>query len=237
MLVKARTAQNAINHPAQVPYRTAPFLGTVEATHNDRMTCDVRIGPRKSDGTGGYVFRNIPVVTNAGLTADEEVFGTVDLPGVGTLVLILPVQDYNESYVILGNLVPYLYSKFQKSQTPAVSGNKQFAQKLLEPLTSLYRKIFKGGTSVEVLEDGTIQIETPSGTYAQIDEAGGVITVEDQHTNNVTIDSNGVTLTDANGNTVTLDSAGVNVSDANGNTIEMGTASVVINGGNLEVLQ
>jgi hypothetical protein len=200
---------------------TAPFLATVEAVHTETMTCDVVAGPRELQNKKiGFRLKNLPVITAVGIDEDEQIYGTNDLYEVGTLVIVLPIGSAHTTYVILGALAPYLYSAFKSGQTPVNSSNKQFAQKLLEPLEKLYRKIFRSGTSVEVLEDGTIQIETPSGTYIQIDEANGVVTIEDQHTNIVTLDSNGMKL-----------------EDTNGNVIEMGTTSVIINGGNLEVLQ
>jgi len=197
-LIRSRTGQNAVRNPNQVPFNTAPFLATVEAVYTETMTCDVVAGPRSpGNKKAGYRLKDIPVMSFVGTNEDEEIYGTNDLYEVGTLVIVMPIGPAQTTYVIIGAIAPYLYSAFRSGQAPVNSDNKQFAQKLLEPLKKLYRKIFRSGTSVEVLEDGTIQVETPSGTYAQIDESGGVATLEDQHGNTVTMDSAGVHITSA----------------------------------------
>lgn len=202
----------------------------VIANHPDRRTVDVI-------SNNAVEVKNIPIVSNCGLNEDDEVWGTLELPSVGTHVLIDFVSGQEGSPVVIGTIIPWAYSKYQSNQVPVNSDNKQFTLKLLEDVDEkTYRKIFKSGTTLEVGEDGTLTLEVPSGTYLQIDEENEVINLEDLHGNIVTLDVDGIYVTDTNGNTVTMDSSGTSIEDANGNAITMGSTSVTING-NLEVLQ
>lgn len=160
-------------------------LGKVLAVYSDRMTCDI-------ETNNGAIQKNIPVLTSAGLINDE-VFGVLDLPAVGTTMLIGFVEGRESFPFILGTLFPYASNKFQSNQTPVNSGNKITVQALLEKMhENIYRKIFKSGTTIEVKDDGTIQVETPSGTLLEIDES----------------DSGTVTIS-ANGNTLVMGSSSV----------------------------
>jgi hypothetical protein len=117
------------------------------------------------------------------------------------------------------------------------SASKAYTLKLLETgKENTYRKIFKSGTTFEVGDDGTVTLETPSGTYVLLDEDNGIIKVEDQHGNVFTVDSNGVQITDANANKITMDNVGMKLEDKNGRDITMTSTSVKINGTNFEVL-
>lgn len=188
----------------------APFIARVLETHSDRMTCDIQT-------VDGQEIRNVPVVTRAGLV-DGEHYGEMCLPAVDDHVIVIHASYGTRHKAIIGTIVPYLANEFGSDSVN--SADKQFTKRMLsadKPLA--YRRIFKSGTSIEVAEDGTITVETPSGRYVKIDEATPEIKIEDP-----------------DGNIVTIDGSGVSIVDANGNDITMGTTSVTING-NLEVLQ
>ena len=151
-------------------------------------------------------------------------------------MVILPVAYGSRKYAVLGTIVPYLTNEYNADAVN--SANKQFTLKLLEKGKEKHdKKIFKSGTTLEVEEDGTITVETPTGAYVKIDEANEEMHIEDPHGNIVAINSDGIQLTDANGNDITADSSGMVLTDANGNDITMASAGVSINGGNLEVLR
>jgi hypothetical protein len=189
---------------------TFPFLAKVTAAYSERMTCDLLT-------FDGQRLPNIPVMTKGGLV-DGEHYGELDLPAIDDYVVVIHASYGTRHKVIIGTYIPYLANEYSKDAVN--SSNKQFTKKLLEAEKPLeYRRILKSGTSVEVTEDGTITVETPTGRYIRIDEATPEIKVEDP-----------------DGNIITLDSSGVTIEDANGNDITMGSSSVTING-NLEVLQ
>ena len=149
------------------------YFAEVEAVYSDRNTADIRVL------TSGAKLKNVPVKTRGGLI-DGEVYGELDLPDVGNIVNIQFLANRESMPFISGAILPYLYSKFQADQTPVDSSSKAFTLKLLEAgKEKHFRKIFKSGTTVEVEEDGTLIIETPSGTYIKIDEASsGDVTIE-----------------------------------------------------------
>ncbi len=184
----------------------------VTSVHPDRMTVDIFT-------SNAVDIKNVPLMARAGLES-EEVWGEMEVPSVGTFLLVAFVGGSEGTPVALGAIFPYTNPKYQSNQTPANSGSKAFTLKLLEDVDrKVYRRIFKSGTSFEVKEDGTLTIETPSGRYIQIDETGGTLK-----------------LSDPDGNVIELASAGTTITDANGNTITMDATKVSING-NLEVLQ
>lgn len=201
----AHASQGAVERlTKQWSDKVSTSLGKVLATHPDRMTCDVIT-------SNGYTATNIPILTECGLEA-EEVWGTLSLPSVDSTVIIGFIEGRESFPFIMGTIFPYAYDKYQSGQTPVKSKNKTTVVKLLEDIDAkVYRKVFKSGTTIEVDSDGTIQVETPSGTLLKIDESNsGAV--------NLTVVGN------------------VNIADGNGNVIEMGSSSVTING-NLEVLQ
>lgn len=166
----------------------APFLAKVVQVYSDRLTCDIKT-------LEGIPLNNVPVVTKGGLV-NGEVYGEVCLPAIDDQVLV-GYGSYGQRHkVILGTILPYLVNEFLGDAVN--SGAKAFTKTLFEadkPLT--YRRIFKSGTTVQIEEDGGIIIEVPSGTYIKINEADSEIVIEDQHGNNITMDSASVTI---NGN-------------------------------------
>lgn len=203
------------------------FLAKVTARHSDRMTCDIQT-------TDGQLVYNVPMVTTAGLV-DNKPYGIFDLPEIDDWVIVDRAGQGERKKVIVGTFIPYLTNEFNDDAVN--SSNKAYTLKLLEAGKEMhYKRIFKSGTSVEIEEDGTIVVETPSGRYVRIDETAGSTVVSDPDGNSVTLDSNGIILSDTNGNTVTTDSSGIVLSDTNGNDVTMETGKVSING-NMEVAQ
>lgn len=186
----AMTSQGAIERLRTVlPAidKTEITIAKVTAVYTDRMTVDVL-------SNDGLAVQNVRLLTRGGLENDE-IWGEMEVPSVGTYVIVGFLEGSEEAPFVLGTVLPFLASLYQASQVAANSANKQFTLKLLEEIDpKSYRRIFKSGTTVEVAADGTLIVETPSGTYAQIDEAGGVVTIEDQHGNVVTLDSDGVKI-------------------------------------------
>jgi hypothetical protein len=191
--------------------KTMPFIAKVENVYSDRMTCDLITND-------GQKILNVPVMTKSGLK-DGKPYGEVDLPEIEDFVIVMYASYGTRHKVIIGTFIPYLAKEF-KDAAPVNSDNKQFATTFMElDIPDEYRRIFKSGTSIQVGEDGTITVETPSGAYVLFDEANGEIKLEDPH-----------------GNIYLMDSSGVNLTDANGNELSMESGKVVING-NLEVSQ
>ena len=164
-------------------------IAKIKAVHSDRATCDIQ-------SWSGAATYNVPVRTKGGLI-DDEVYGELDLPTVGDHVIVSFLGNNESDPIIEGTLLPYLHSKFQSSQTPVDSSSKQFTKKLLESeKEKTYRKIFKSGTTMEVSEDGSYIIETPSGSYIRINE-----------------DSSGDIIIEANGNKFSMESGKVVIND------------------------
>ena len=239
--------QSAIQFPLRVPMNPGtffPFIAQVETIYSERVTCDVVTAD-------GQRIPNVPIKCKAG-TVDGSPYGEIDFPAEGDFVIVEPASYGKQQRVITGTYIPYLSEEFSKP--PVNSENKQFATKMLEEgKPSDYKRIFKSGTSISVEEDGTITIETPSGSYLRFNETNGVLEIKDSHGNRFTLDENGIVITDLSGNTYTLSSSGIEVVDSNnnrytsdsngitlqdagGNAVVMGSAKVTING-NLEVLQ
>lgn len=207
--------QGALNYPNRstmdpLSQLGHPFMAKVTAAYSDRMTCDLETFDKQR-------LPNVPVMTKGGLV-DGEHYGEMDLPAVDDYVIVMFASYGTRHKVIVGTILPYLANEFLSDAVG--SQNKQFTKTVLEADKPLeYRRILKSGTSVQVEEDGTITVETPTGRYIKVDEATPEIKIEDP-----------------DGNIITLDSSGVTIVDANGNDITMGASSVTING-NLEVLQ
>lgn len=174
-----------ITHQAGIERMVNPWndnvhfsLGKILATHSDRMTCDI-------ETNNGAIQKNVPILTTAGLI-DNKVFGVLDLPALETTVVVGFIEGKESFPFILGTFFPYANNKYQSNQVPVNSGSKTKTLKLLENISDkVYRKIFKSGTTIEIKDDGTIQVETPSGTLLEIDESDS---------GTVTISANGNTL-------------------------------------------
>lgn len=159
-------------------------IGEVKFVHMDRMTVDIQTN-------NGMTVKNVQILTKGGLV-DTEVWGELEVPEVGTSVVVAFINGNAGYPFILGYLFPYGYSKYQSNQTPVNSGSKAYTKKLLEDVDpKTYRRIFKSGTTVEVKADGTTIIETPSGDHVKINGTGG-ITIEGS--SNITIKGGTVTV-------------------------------------------
>lgn len=93
-----------------------------------------------------------------------------------------------------------------------------------------------GKTSI-IIDDDKIEIkdnDEDDSNSILIDENG--ISITDINKNNIVLNSDGISIKDSNENTITLSNSGTVLEDKNGNVIEMGSSSVKINN-NLEVLQ
>jgi hypothetical protein len=187
------TEQNAIGKITGSVHnndRATPYVAKVIKVNSDRNTVDLKT-------SAGIVVRNVPVKTRAGLIEDE-VYGELDLPEVGNSVIVSFLQNRESHPFVDGTVIPYLNSKYQSNQVPVNSSNKAYTLKLLETgMERVYRKIFKGGTTIEVQDDGTIIIETPSGAYIMMDEAAEEIIIEDSNGNDISMITGKVTI---NGN-------------------------------------
>lgn len=149
--------------------RVTSCLAEVETVYADRNAADVKVLRT------GARMKNVPVQTKGGLI-DGEVYGELDLPDVGNIVIIDFIEERESLPRIVGVVLPYLYSKFQADQTPVDSGSKAFTLKLLEAgKEKVYRKIFKSGSTLEVDEVGNIIFETPSGEWIKISETDSEI--------------------------------------------------------------
>lgn len=212
----AETGQSSIEILHDQPYmRSSAVKGfaTVDAVYGDRYTCDL------TSWNGSKVY-NVPILAKAFLVNDK-VFGEFEMPVKDSLVIVDFIDGNERKPCIIGTVVAFLYDKFQSAQDPVNSSSKAYTKRLFEAgKEAYYRKIFQGGTTVEVSDAGTVIVETPSGMYIKIDEGTSkVVTIEDSFNNKVTMDTNGMKL-----------------EDKNGNVVEMGSSSVKIND-NLEVLQ
>jgi len=210
----ARTSQALAERLEKLPGIDLTHSDTaqVKAINTDAMTCDIL-------NSNGYLMKNVPIAANCGLE-DGEVWGEIEYPSIDQWVIIEFLGERESFPIIRGTIYPYSNSKYQGSQKPVNSSNKAFTKKLLEKISpKVYRRIFKSGTSVEVKEDGTLIVETPDGTYVQIDATNKSFHVEDKNGNKIVSSSSGMTLT-----------------DKNNNVIEMGSSSVKINN-NFEVLR
>lgn len=177
--------QDSIGYPQKTTMafsETAPFIAQVTVVYSQRMTCDLKT-------SDGQILQNIPIKTQAGLIEGKP-YGEVCLPAVDDYVIVIYASFGTRHKIVIGTIIPYLSSEF--AQAPVNSSSKQFATKLLEADIPLeYRRIFKSGTSVQVKEDGTIIVETPSGRYIQIDEDAGKLVLS------------------ANGNTISMETGKV----------------------------
>lgn len=191
-------------------------IAKVVKAYSDRNTCDI-------ESWSGQTIYNVPVMCQGGLI-NEEVYGELDVPNVGSWVVIDFIGDNESQPYICGTIIPFMYDKYQSAQTPVNSMNKQFTLKLLEAgKEKFYRKIFQSGTTIEVKDDGSTIIELPSGTYINADEGGGTVHIEQPQSGKPA-------------NIFEMGASGIKWDDCNGNKIEPTSTSLILNG-NLEVKQ
>lgn len=161
----------AAKAPKTVP-QLFPFIALVKNAYSDRMACDLQ-------NWDGSILYNVPVMAKGGIDSSGEIWGEMETPQVGDYVVGSFIGPYLSNPIIIGAFFPYLMDKFQNGQTPENSGSKQFTKKLLEAnKLKTFRRIYKSGTTVEVGEDGTVTIETPTGSYIQMKESDGTITLD-----------------------------------------------------------
>jgi hypothetical protein len=150
---------------------TPSYVARVLATYSEKMACDI-------ETWNGSTVYAVPIRTTCGLNSDNEVYGTLELPAVGDFVFVEFLGGKENSPIITGTIFPYFNKYFQDSQKPVASDNKAFTLKLLEKgKLKTYRKVFLSGTTIEVQEDGSFIVETPSGSFIHIKESGGKIIV------------------------------------------------------------
>jgi hypothetical protein len=192
-----RVSQGSIEriryHNNKIVDQVKSYTAMVTAVYSDKGQCDIE------SRNGGKQF-NVPIrFKSAGLVQPtEEVFGEVEFPAVGQTVIIEFLEGKESFPMITGVIIPYLYQGFGSRQVPVNSAAKQFTKTLLElnkPKT--FKKIFPSGTTLEVQEDGSFIVETPSGAYVRIDEVTGVMTLADKNGNEIKTSATAVTI---NGN-------------------------------------
>jgi len=150
---------------------TPSYVAEVLATYSEKMACDIKTW------NGSTVYA-VPIKTTCGLNSDNEVYGTLELPAVGDFVFVEFLGGKENAPIITGTIFPYFNKYFQDSQKPVNSDNKAFTLKILEkgkPKT--FRKVFLSGTTIEIQEDGSFIVETPSGSFIQIKESDGKLIV------------------------------------------------------------
>jgi hypothetical protein len=150
---------------------TPSYVAEVLATYSEKMACDIKTW------NGSTVYA-VPVRTTCGLNSDNEVYGTLELPAVGDFVFVEFLAGKENAPIITGTIFPYYNKYFQDSQKPVKSTNKAFTKKLLEKSKlKTFRKVFLSGTTVEVQDDGSVIIETPSGSFVHMKESDGKIII------------------------------------------------------------
>jgi len=80
----------------------------------------------------------------------------------------------------------------------------------------------------------SVTLETPAGNKITLDEDEGMIQIEDENSNIVVLDRDGIRLTDKNSNVVTLDDKGIKV-ESNGKIELSALGDVKIEGANVEI--
>ena len=175
----AQTSQGRIGQSdslSGIGFTAKSNLATVITIYTDRNTADITTW-------NGSTMTNVPFNTKVGLI-NNEIYGELDPIFDGATVLVDFIEgNYNRPYIV-GAIVPYLVSQYQTSQKAVNSSSKQFTKKLFEPnLKKTYRRIFKSGTTIEVQEDGSVIIETPTGGYFQMKESDKTFTIKDAQGN------------------------------------------------------
>lgn len=163
-------------------------IAIVDAVYADRNTCDV------TTWNNARCY-NVPLLAQAYLV-DDKIYGEFEMPVKGSPVLIAFIDGLESKPYIIGTIVPFLYPKYKSGQVPVNSTSKAYTKKLFEAgKEKYYRKIFQGGTTIEVQDDGTVIVETPSGFYIKIDE-GAVksMTIEDVNGNKIEMTTTSVKI-------------------------------------------
>ena len=133
-------------------------------TYSDRNTCDI-------ETWNGATVHNVPVRIRGGVI-NGEIYGEVDLPQEGDLVIVSMTGGQENQPCIVGTIIPFLDNTWSNG-TPVNSTNKQFTTKLLEankPKT--YKRIFPSGLSIEIQDDATVIIEKPDNTWFKLGSDG-----------------------------------------------------------------
>lgn len=180
-VVVFQNSMNMAKRPVGEPH--VPFFAKILIVHSDRNTCDI-------ETLDGFAIKNVPLCSKVGLV-NGKIYGVLDLPEVDDYVLIIFGGPYRRNMIIMDTITPYLKDEFQVGQSPVNSTNKAYTAKLFEAnKEKTYRKIFKSGTTLEVQDDGTLILETPSGTFIKIDEsAGGTVAIEDANGNTFSMET------------------------------------------------
>lgn len=225
-----RVKQNAMQQMNKQQRMTAPFLATVNKVYPDRYTCDITTD-------GNVPMNNVPVMAECGLIGGE-VYGTFDMPAVGATVIVTHMGVTGDKPIIMNySFYPYLTNEYGKNQTAVNSGNKAETKKLLETGKSLvYRRIFKSGTTIEVGDDGTIKVETPSGSIIKMDETSDIVSVKHNNGSEIKIDAD-VSVKHNNGSEVKMDSTKVSVKHASGTEYEATAAGLTLKSGDATLWQ
>jgi len=173
MMTPAQALQNGTQQRLYDPVGSiAAFVATVQAVHSDRATCDIQT----VDGVS--LMYNVPVVMKAGMSDDQGIYGCLDLPQVDDVVVVLSWGVHENYRMIIGSLVPYLNNLFNGNTAPTHSTSKSYTTSLLEAgREKAYKRILPSGTTVEVKEDGSVYIETPSGQTIIVDEAASSVKI------------------------------------------------------------
>lgn len=208
------------------------MLATIDRVYPERYTCDITT-------ENGTTLKNVPVMAECGLIGDaEEVYGTFDMPEVGSSVLLLQVGGTGDKPLIINaSFYPYLYTKYGKSQTAVNSATKTETTKLLEAGKARhYRKIFKSGTTMEVTDDGTIKVEVPSGSIVTVDESGDSVSIKHNNGSEITVDAD-VSVKHNNGSQVVMDTTGVSVKHNGGSEVYIDVTGITLKSGDATIWQ
>lgn len=164
-VVVRQGALRGVNTPRSARY---PFMAKVLVAYSGNNTCDLQT-------PDGVTIRSIPVMTVAGIV-DGKVWGTVDLPSENDWVIVDFMGDSEGHMVVVGTIVPFMAREFRGDAVN--SSGKTHTKKLLEVgKKKTYRAILKSGTTLEVSEDGTVILETPSGSLVRLKESDGKIEI------------------------------------------------------------
>lgn len=154
--------------------KAEPYVAKVVNVYSERNACDVQAFG------GGSLVHHVPLmIDSSGLDSSNHIYGEVDLPQVGAVVIIDFLYRNEGMPYITGTIHPYLKSFFQANQVAVNSANKQFTKSLLIANQLLRSaKIYPSGLTIEAQSDGSYIIETPSGTFIRIDETTPQVTIE-----------------------------------------------------------
>jgi hypothetical protein len=207
-----RVNQNSFRNLNKTNINTAIMIATVKKVYGDRATCDIEL-------ENNIPVTNVPVLLENGLINSEE-YGTFDLPRVNSKVIVIFLGYTGDRPVILNkSFYPYLVKEYSKSQTPVNSGSKSSTKKILESgKEKNYRRVFKSGTTMEVQDDGTIIVETPSGKTLKVDESGNSISIKHQSGSEISVDNTQLSVKHSSGSEI--------IAGADGITFKTGDATI-----------